>query len=225
MVTAVKLAGTTVRDLLAAGKTSQAVNLLIATGHGHHVTIGTLTSPVTGGGGTAAIVLQQPEGVVSIGSSQAMIPIRIKVELEVGLIANDNEVDEILVAVDRTTAAGGLNITANVPESVFNMRTDLGDSVGGEISAYSAVTENITQPTLGIELARAQNFRDKNGVTPANVLGTEMNLLYEPKHPPVLVGSAAGLALYVYWGGTVAVAGFAQIQLCVFPSAWVTELL
>ena len=223
--TEVKQVPNTVRELLSMGKTSQAVNLLIALGHGHHVTVGALTTPIVGGGNGTTIVLAQPQGLMTIGSNQAMIPVRIKVECEVGLIAADSEVDEILIAADRLAAAGGLNITTIVPEVVFNMRTDLGSSEGGEVQAYSAITEDIDAPTLGLELDRAQNFRDfQEAATPATVATTQFELLYEPDDPPIIAGKGTGAAIYVYWGGTVAVSGFAQMQVVVFPSAWLKTI-
>ena len=152
-----------------------------------------------------------------------MIPILGKVECEVGWIAGDSEVDGIWVGVDRAAAVAGTNITANVIESVFNMRTDLGGAIAGELTAFSAITENITDPTIDITLDREQRFRDVNG-TPANALSTPFKLHYEPKHPPVLAASSAGLAMYLYWGGTVAVSGFATAEAVVCPKGWVAGL-
>lgn len=223
MATDVRIVSNTVRELLAMGDMKRAVDALIAAGHGYHVSIGALTTPIVGGGAVTIIDQDRPEGVLSIGANQAMVPVRIDVQCEVGLIAADSEVDEILIAVDRLEPAQGLSITGLTREAVFNMRTDLGDAEAGELTAVSAVTANITNPTLGLELARAQNFRDVQGVA-TTVLGTQFRLLYEPLHPPIIMGNGTGAAIYIYWGGTVAVSGFAQAQVVVFPQSWVKDL-
>ena len=58
--------------------------------------------------------------------------------------------------------------------------------------------------------------------TPANALATQFELLYEPKHPPMLAGAAhKGAAVYIDWAGTVAVSGYAQLDFVTFPKQWV----
>ena len=223
MATEVKNVGNSVRELLAMGEVGKAIDLLIAAGHGYHVNIGAFTTPIVGGGAGTVIDQDQPEGVLSIGANEAMIPISIGVQTEVGLIAADSEVDEILIAAARLLPAGGLAITGLVREAVFNMRTDLGSADAGPLTAVSTVTANITNPTLDLELARAQYFRDVQG-TPASVWATKFDLLYEPKHPPIIMGNKTGAAIYIYFGGTVAVSGFAQAQVVVFPQGWVSGI-
>lgn len=223
-VTEVKLVENSVKELLAMGETGKAVDLLIASGHGHHGTIGTLTTGITGGGGTTLILIDQPEGIINVGANTAVIPVRIAVQCEPGLIAADDEVDEILIAVDHAKAVDGLNVTTVVNEPVFNMRGDLGSSLSGEVSMWSAVTAAITAPVLDVELARATVIRELAGAA-ANALIKPLELLYEPLHPPIIMGNAAlGASILVYWGGTVAVVGFAQIQVVAFPKGWVTGL-
>ena len=221
MVTEVKRVANTVRELVAMGEIDKAINLLIASGHGHHVSIGALTTPIVGGGNGTTIAIDQPEGLLGVGSNQCLIPVRIKVECEVGLMAADSEVDEILIGVDTGNSPDGVNETTAVNELIYNMRGDLKSAQVGELSAWSAITTALTTaPVIDMELDRAQNLRDFQG-TPANAIGTQFSLLYEPKHPPLLIGDTAGLSLMVYWGGTVAVSGFAQLQVVVCPSAWV----
>ena len=220
--TPVQVVRDNVRELLSKGLTGQVVDLLIAQGHSWHVTVGALTTPIVGGGNGTTIAIDQPEGMIGCGAGTALIPVRIKAECEVGLIANDSEIDEIVFAVDTGNAPDGVDETTVTNEKLHNSRPDLGSSFGADgLTAWSAVTTALTTaPTWDIELDRAQNFRDVNG-TPANALGTKFDLLYEPKHPPVLVPGADGLMLLVHWGGTVAVSGFAQIHVVAFPSAWV----
>ena len=38
------------------------------------------------------------------------------------------------------------------------------------------------------------------------------------------MGNSTGAALYIYWGGTVAVSGFAQVEVVAFPQEWVKEV-
>ena len=220
--TRVREVGSTVQQLLRMGEVHKAVDLLIATGFGGHVTIGALTTPITGGGGGTTLDINQPAGVLNISADSVMIPIRMHVQAESGLIAADSEVAEILIAVDTEKAQDGLNQTTATNEQVYNLRGDLGNSLAGRVSAWSAITANVgTAPVHTMELARAQSFRDVQG-TAANALATQFELLYEPMHPPLLTGAAhLGAALIVDWGGTVALPAFAQLQFVTFPKQWV----
>lgn len=184
-------------------------------GRGFHVSIGAFSTPITGGGAGTVLDLDQPEGVISVPSGTAIMPIRIHVQCQVPLLATDADESEILIAVDRTAAwnADG----TNTAETAFNMRTD--NPRSSNCSCASAFTADMTattgaDPVLGIELAHAVITGDVQG-TPANALWTPLVSLYEPQTPPILVGPCA---LYVYWGGTVATTGFAQIQWLEFPS-------
>ncbi len=219
----VKVLGDSVRELLGKGLNSQAVDLLINTGHGHHVSIGALTTPIVGGGAGTTIAIDQPEGLLGWGTNQALIPVRIKVECEVGLVAADSEVDEILIGVDTGNSPDGIDETTVTNPLIHNMRGDLGSSRIAEVQAWSGVSTALTTaPTIDIELDRASQFRELGSDVGLN--HTQFELLYEPKHPPILVGGANGKSLMVYWGGTVAVSGFAQLQVVVCPAGWVTGL-
>lgn len=181
-------------------------------GRGFHVTVGAFSTPITGGGAGTVIDLDQPEAVVSVPSGTAIMPIRIHVQGHVGLLATDADEYEILVAVDRTTSAttGG---TATA-ETIFNMRTDNGVASG--CTATSAYTGDITTPpTLGIELARTVITGDIQ--TAVGTTWGQIELLYEPETVPVIHGPAL---LIVYWGGTVALPGFAQIEWLEFNSTY-----
>jgi len=59
-----------------------------------------------------------------------------------------------------------------------------------------------------MELARTVLTGDVQG-TAANALWGKLDLLYEPLTSPIITGPAM---LLVYWGGTVATTGFAQIE-------------
>lgn len=176
----------------------------IAEGRGYHVSIGAFSSPITGGGAGTIIDQDRPEGFIGIPNGKAIMPIRIHVQCQLPLIATDSDESEILVAVDRTaTVVIG---TTQTTEVAFNMRTD--DPHTSSCSCYSAATANITSPTLGIELAHAVAIGDVQG-TAANANWGKLELPYEPVAPPIIMGPAG---LYIYWGGTVATTGFAQIE-------------
>lgn len=183
---------------------------LINAGYGFHVTIGTFSTPITGGGAGTVIDLDQPEGIISVPSGAAIIPVRFAVQCHVPLLATDANEAEILIAVDRTAAYAGDGTVTTA--TAFNMRTD--NPLTTVCTAASAATADITDPVLGIELARAAITGDVQG-TPATALWTPLDLVYEPKFAPVIVGPAA---IYVYWGGTVATPGFAQLQWIELPS-------
>ena len=219
-VTDVKVVGDSVKELLAKGKVHEAIDLLIAQGYGHHVDIGAFSTGITGGGAGTILDQDQPEALVSIGANTAMIPVRVVVQTETPLIAADADEIEILLAVDPAIAAAAMDPSGATRETVYNMRTDLKGSTSGAVECWSAITANITNPTLSIELAREKKQADVNGVA-ANAFFEELKMNYEPKHPPILIGNNnAGLAMYLYFGGTVAVVGFAQIEVVVFPADW-----
>ena len=220
-MTEVKLVANTVNELIAMGDIEKAIGVLIAEGYGGHVSVGALTTPIVGGGNGTTMLIDQPQLALNIAANVVMLPVRLSVQLEVGLIAADAEVDEIAIVVDTEKAIDGLNITTAINEQVFNMRSDHGNSLAGSVSAWSAITAGITAPVWTMELARKQNFRDVNGTPGFAVLHTELDLLYEPKRPPFLMGAAnLGAALIVAFGGTVAVSGFIQAEFVTFPKLW-----
>lgn len=194
------------------------MDAMIARGYGWHSTIGAFSTPITGGGAGTVIDLDQPEGIISVPSGYCMRPVRIHVQCHTPLLASDADEAEILIAVDRASAYDGTGTVTSEATSTFNMRTDI--STGSPVSVYSAATADITDPVLGIELARAAVTGDVQG-TAANALWQQLDLLYEPKNAPFIVGPAA---VYLYWGGTVATTGFAQVQFVAFASSKVTNL-
>jgi hypothetical protein len=186
---------------------------LVLEGRAFHVTVGALTTPITGGGAGTVIDAEQPEVLISIPSGTSIMPLRIHVETQPGLIANDADELEILIAVDRTQAISGGTSTAEV---VFNMRTDNpAASLCTVTSAYTADMVTPATPVLGIELARKQLQGDVQG-TAANAQYHVGELLYVPEPAPIIVGPAA---LLIYWAGTVAVPGYAQVEWAEFVTA------
>ena len=178
-------------------------------GHGFHMDVGAFSSPKTGGGAVTVLDQDRPEGIVSAAAGTVIIPIRIHVVCQVPLIAADSNETEILIAADvAAAAAGATGIAGATAETPVNMHT--GSSSTTACSCYSASTANWTNPTLGMELGHAVRVADiiLTG-TAANALWSEMSLLYEPITPPILTGPCA---IYIYWGGTVATTGFAQVE-------------
>ena len=180
-------------------------------GQGYHVDVGAFSTPIQGGGAGTVILIDEPEGVISCPTGTVIIPIRIHVVCQVPLLAADSEESEILIAVDKSAAIAGSG-TATA-ETAINMHT--GSSNTSLCTCVSATTGAYTDPTLGLELGHAVLLGDFHG-TPANAMWTPLTLLYEPLTPPILVGPCA---IYIYWGGTVAVTGFARIEWIELTSA------
>ena len=75
-------------------------------------------------------------------------------------------------------------------------------------------------PVLDLELARAVITEDSQ--TAVGIVQSKLDLVYDPRYPPFVVGPAC---MYLYWGGTVALTGFAQVQFVAFRSELVTGLV
>ncbi len=190
----------------------------VARGQGWHVDIGDLTTPVAGAGESLIIDIDRPNFVASVPLGWVLRPIRMHVQLETPLSAGDLDEVESLIAVDRKQVNGGAAANGTV-FSPFNMRTDI--IAGCPIDVVITASGNMTAPTLGMELSRKVIVLDEVG-TPASALWGSHDHLYEPKNPPFIVGPAA---LYIYWGGTVATSGYAQVDFIAFPAAKVTNLV
>lgn len=205
----------TVLDALLSADWRQA---MIARGLGWHVDVGAFSTPLTGGGAGTTIDQDQPEFGLSVASGYTLIPLRFHIAVLPGLQTTDSHETEILIAVDRAAAyAGDGTVTTETP---VNLRTNLGTTAASGLTCFSAATANITNPTLGMELAHAAKFTDVQG-TAATVNLMDLVLLYEPEHPPLIVGPAC---VYGYWGGSIAADGFANLDFLVIPSSLVTGL-
>lgn len=189
---------------------------LVARGYGWHFDVGAFSTPIQGGGAGTVFDQDQPEFGISVPSGYTLIPLRIHVACQVPISAADSDETEILLAVDRAAAyAGDGTVTTETP---INMRTSTAS--GCPATVFSAATGNITNPTLGYELAHAVKVVDYIG-TPANGLLSDLVLLYEPLNPPFIVGPAC---LYGYWGGTVATTGFANCDFLVIATSLISGL-
>lgn len=57
--------------------------------------------------------------------------------------------------------------------------------------------------------------------TAATVNTYDLKMLYEPQCPPIFIG---GCAIYGYWGGNIAVSGYASVDMLIIPSSLITGL-
>ena len=167
------------------------------------VTIGTLLTGIVGGGAATVPDADLPEGLISIPSGVVLSPLRVAIQGNCAdAVANHNTL-QAFVCVDRAAAWDGTG-TCTV-ETAYNIRTDTPRST--QCTCRSAFnTVNITVPPVHhIDLARAEVKIDlpAAGETPVIV-----NLLYEPNPAPFIVGPAM---LLVYFGGTTALTGYAQL--------------
>lgn len=189
---------------------------LIARGFGWHFDVGAFDTGITGGGAGTVLDLDQPEFGISVPSGYTLIPHEFRIAARPGLQTTDSHVNDILIAADRTAAwAGDGTVTTETP---LNLKSSI--SSGCPASCFSAATADITDPVLGIELARATKLTDVQG-TAATVNLQELKLDYEPQNPPFIVGPGA---IYGYWGGSIAVVGFASLSFLVIPTSLISGL-
>ena len=195
-----------------AGLVAHETDDMIANGMGRLMTVGAFATGV-GGGAAAIIDIDQPQFVVGVPTGYAIRPVRISAQVQEGLAAADNEESQILFAVD-SKGLWSLDGTRTA-EFASNMRTELG--VGSICLTASAFSADMTttqpgiaaaDPVLDMELARAVKTTDVMG-TATTVFMKALDLVYEPRHAPLIVGPAT---LIGYWGGTVEpIGGFAQV--------------
>ena len=205
------------RSLLGGALTADWRQALIARGYGWHVDVGAFSMPITGGGNGTVLDQDQPEFAVGVPSGYTLIPLRVDIAVEPGLQTTDSHETEILLAAD-VAATFALGSGAGTVESAVNLRTSTSGACPATV--YSALTGDITNPTLGLELAHRAQLTDVQG-TAATVNLMSLNLLYEPLRPPFLVGPCA---LYGYWGGSIAAVGFANLDFLLIPSTLITGL-
>lgn len=189
----------------------------IARGYGWHFEVGNFDTGITGGGNGTVIDLDQPEFGVSVPSGYTLVPFDVKIAARPGIQTTDSHVTDLLLAVDRTAAwAGDGTVTAETP---VNLKTNT--TTGCPASAFSAATADITDPVLGtVCLDRETIMTDVQG-TAATVNLMSAKLSYQPQRPPFLVGPCA---MYGYFGGSIAVVGFASVSFLVIPSSLITGL-
>lgn len=179
---------------------------MLLAGKAYHVSVGAFSTPVAGGGAAAIIDIDRPRVAVAVPSGTSILPTRVSVQCQTPLLATDADESEILVAVDRSVAAVAGTSTAKTPVNLLIKATNPASSLATVSSIHTADLSVV--PVLDVELARRVITGDMNG-TPANALWGLLDLDYVPLTLPVITGPAT---LLVYWGGTVATTGFAQVQ-------------
>jgi hypothetical protein len=192
----------------------------ILQGLGYIANVGALSTPIVGGGDGDVVDLDQPEFGMIIPDGTIIVPIRLAIQLTTPLLATDEDEIEALAFVDTTaaTVAAALDGTWANTITPKNMRIALNNIHSSECTVKSVCSVDTTDPTESIDLAHIQITGDVQG-TAGNGMWTKPELLYEPAHPPYIVGPAS---LFAYWGGTVATSGFMQFFWIELPSTQVT---
>lgn len=193
------------------------IQAAILEGYGFIANVGSLSTPIVGGGDGTIIDQNQPEFGMIIPDGKTIIPIRLAIQMTTPMLATDADEAEAVAIVDTTaaTVAAALDGTWANTITPKNMRIALANRKSSECTVKSVCSGDTTNPTISIELAHAIIVGDVNGTPGFAAFWTKNELLYEPKHPPMIVGPAS---LFAYWGGTVAVNGFMQFFWLELPS-------
>lgn len=206
-----------VRGILGAALNADWREAFIARGFGWHADEGAFSTPAAGGGAAAVIDQDRPNLLISCPTGYAMVPLRIHCVAQIPLLAADSDESEILIAADIAAAAAGIG-AATTAVTPVNMRSNIAS--GCPLTVYKTLSANITNPTLGLEMAHAVVVGDVQG-TPTTTMWTPLSCMYEPLNPPILIGPCC---IYVYHGGTVATTGFTNADVLAFPSSIITGL-
>lgn len=200
---------------------SPSIEELIAHGYGRTMTVGAFSTGIAGGGAATIIDIDQPRWIVSVPAGYVIRPIYIDMIVQPGVTTADSDETEALVAVD--SLAFWRVAAASTDETPTNMRTDLAQ--GSICRCASAFTANIALvtaegasavPSLDLELARSLEMTDFNAAA-TSITFHAVRVLYEPEHPPYLVGPCSLLG---YFGGTIAnVGGYAIVQWVEGPAS------
>lgn len=215
---------TLIRTLLGGALVADWRQALIARGLGWTMNVGGFSTGtdtgITGGGAGTIMDFDQPEFVISVPSGYCCIPLEFNIACRPGLQTTDSHVSDILVALDRTAAwAGDGTFTTNTPK---NMRTNVAPG-SCPLPCAHAFTADTTDPAAAgwQELIRETQLTDVQG-TAATLNFNQLEANWTPKYPPFIIGPAS---IWGYWGGSIAVVGFAQLSFLAIPSALVKDLV
>lgn len=179
------------------------------------VTVGTLSTPIVGGGAGTVLDPNQPELIADIPGGTVVVPINVRMDLQAGVPTADVDEFEALFAIDRVAINGAVGATGT-KETPFNLRTDI---IGGPATRVtSAITSDISaDPTLSMELAHPVIIAVVDvSATPADTRWSPMLFLdWDPSVKPFVVGPAT---LVLYAGGTIATDLFASIVWAEFTT-------
>ena len=195
---------------------------LIERGYGRSLTVGAFSTGIVGGGDGTVYDQDQPEFAIGVPAGYCIRPFYIDIVVQGGLATTDADETEALIAVDSIGVWFGDGTLTN--ENPSNLRSDL--DKGSLCHVGSAFTGNMTTtpgnggtaaaPVLDMELARIVEINDQAG-TVASASYRIIKLVYEPDHPPFLVGPCTLLG---YWGGTRAtIGGYAVVQWVEGPAS------
>ena len=186
----------------------------IAKGMGRNLTIGAFSTGLAGGGALLVIDIDRPLMVVGVPAGVCIRPFSIYAQCQPGISTADDDEAEILIAVDSLGLYTGADNDHTI-EIPSNLRTDLdkgsacrcGSVWTGDMETTPGYAVAVgADPVLDLELDRkvmATNFGDATFYSEV-----QMNLKYEPKEAPYLIGPCS---LIVYMGGTIdIVGGFVQ---------------
>jgi hypothetical protein len=183
----------------------------IIQGRGHMVTVGSLTTPITGGNSTV-VDLDVPQLVIGVPSGTSILPFSIRVCGSAIPPTADSDEYDILIAVDQDKMNASSSGTS-VSETIYNLNTLNTDQVS-TCYANSDYTVTMVDPVLDLELAHATKVYEEFSSTGILLIDIELN--YEPRICPIINGPAM---LIVYWGGTsVALNAFCTAQWLEYPS-------
>src|SRR3990167_2549959 len=178
-----------------AALTLHEIDHMIARGMGRHMTVGGTSTGIVGGGAGTVPDDDQPEVAIGVPEGYAIRLIRIASQVQVGLFAADNDENEVYFGVDsRGGLQGPLSAETCTIENPTNMRSDLG--FGSACQCASACTGDMqikpkyaaaADPVLDIELCRQVETADIHS-TGLFAGYKKLELVYEPKHPLLLVG-------------------------------------
>lgn len=183
---------------------------LVLAGYGYHVSVGALTTPIAGGGGDGGVPdITLSELSIAVPTGTAIRILRGSIQVEAQADA-DGVISEAFIAVDRATASTASSSTGTV-ETAFNMRTDAPRSTACTVVSANTVAHNTAVHHL--ELARKQLVAN---IVTAGITQGIVDLVYEPKTSPIIVGPAS---VFFHWGSSAgSVSGFAQAEWLEYPA-------
>ncbi len=188
---------------------------LMLAGHVWRVTTGSFganadITQITGGGNGTTLELEQPEVAIGVDEGYRLIPIQVDVSVQADMDTTPDYI-RIVALMDRTAGVPtSLTGTIESPENLLDGSADFPGR------AFSAVTADITDPTMDELLAFKQNAHYEIGGDYTIV--AKLNLHYKPRVPSIAKGPCG---LYVYWGGSTAAAiGLATVVVAAVPEDW-----
>jgi len=192
---------------------------LVTAGKVFRMSIGTIaggTDVVPVGDATSGIDLDQPEGIVSIGSD-VLIPMELEIS---GYSLTDAAADnvQILLCADRSGAMATTDLDNGTQETVDNL-LDGGGSFGG--TAVSLVTSDVTDPTVSdiIHYRKWANLIAAGGTT--TQLDPVIIDFYDHWEANVPTFLAGPCDLLLYAAGVIAFTFVGSLVFAHVPRTWV----